>query len=351
MITNPDKIIHLQNLYIKSKPDIHNWLISYLPINIFLVDAEGYIAWGNERMLKTLNLNSLSDFVGKHVSYWDNSRWDYCLEVIKTKREITEEETANGSFYLTVRRPLLDFNGEVIGVLGISYDITAQKRAEIAKSEFLMDMSHDLRTPFSGILAVSNVLYEQEKDPAKKEMQGLVVQSARRLLSLLDQVLEITNLGSKPLTYTDINLKEAINEVIELLDAEINFKGLSLSLYCPEITINTDKMRFNRILLNLMSNAVKFTHQGHIIVQVALKSHLHLSISDTGIGIPQDKLEFIFNKFAKLKRSNTEKNFPGSGIGLYIVKQFVDELGGTIQVQSQLGKGSAFTVSLPFINV
>ncbi|MDF2866743.1 MAG: luxQ [Gammaproteobacteria bacterium] len=260
--------------------------------------------------------------------------------------------------------PIFSRKNELIGFAGIARDVTervlyeqalkeAKDQAEAAnksKTEFLTNMSHDLRTPFSGILSMTSFLYEHEQDPTKKEMQDMVLTSAKRLLALLTDVLELSSLGSRPVRYTEFNIKDVVNEVSDLISAEIKMKHLKVMVDCPSTIITTDKHRVTRILLNLAGNAIKFTEKGCITIKVTTSPCLKLIVQDTGIGIPQDKLETIFEKFKKLLPSNQHANYQGTGLGLYIVKQFTEELAGTVTVSSQLNQGSCFTVKLPLIH-
>ena len=131
--------IQLGYLLTESKLDINNLLTKHLPINVFLIDVNGYIAWGNERMLTTLGL-SLDEFVGRHLTSWDEERWALCQKVIKDKQEYIEEEFYHNYYYLTSRKPLFDIEGNVIGIIGVSLDITQQKQAEIVKQEFIQNI-------------------------------------------------------------------------------------------------------------------------------------------------------------------------------------------------------------------
>jgi signal transduction histidine kinase len=144
--------------------------------------------------------------------------------------------------------------------------------AHSGKNQLLDEhMQHDLGTTFSGLLAASNIIYNQENDPSKKQLQGLVIQSASCLLQLLDQILEVSDLGDHPIVYDQFDLQEAVNEITELLNAEIQAKGLNSSVQCDKINICTNRMRFNRILINLLGNAVKFTSQGKVALKIEVK--------------------------------------------------------------------------------
>ena len=331
-------------LFRSANPQLHDLLFDNLSLNYSIIDLNGNYVHRNDA-----NQQNISQALA-NAEEIDPITWADCKKVMQDKKRAIKEEKFKGRIFLSIKQPIIK-NNQSVGIIVLSVDITEQKQAEIAKNEFLMNMQHDLRTPFSGLISLSTMLFEQETDPIKKEFQGMVSQSAGRLLQLLDQILEISKLGDHPLCYDKFNIKSLVNEVFELLKAEIYTKRIVLSINCPDSFVETDKMRFSRILLNLLGNAIKFTAQGKITLTISLKSNLYLSISDTGIGIPKDKLNIIFDKFAKVKLSNTDADFKGSGIGLYVVKQFVDELGGAIQVKSKLGKGSTFAVSLPLIKL
>lgn len=334
MRIDPNELMEL------AKPELYSLLFDNLAVNYSIIDVNGNYVDRN-----TANYHNISQKL-MNASEIDPVTWADCEKVMQNGQQSIKEEFFRGRLYLSIKQPVIK-NNQSIGIIVLSIDITQQKQAELAKSEFLLNMQHDLRTPFSGLLSVSSMLYEKETDSVKKQFQGMVVQSASRLLQLLDQILELSQLGDHPITYTQFNIQEAVSGIIELLNAEIKMKGLSLSVECPESDIYTDKMRFNRILLNLLGNAVKFTSQGDLFIKIDLTDSLNLTVKDTGIGIPKDKVNLIFDKFSKLKLSNTEQNFNGSGVGLYIVKQFINDLGGSIDVKSKLGKGSSFIVSLP----
>ncbi len=335
--------ISSQELIELANPQLHDLLFDNLSLNYSIIDVNGNYVHRNNANYQNISQKLLN---AKDI---DPVTWADCEKVMRDKKRVIKEEKFRGQVFLSIKQPVIK-NQQSVGIIVLSVNITEQKQAEIAKNEFLLNMSHDLRTPFSGLISLATMLFEQEMDPIKKEFQGMIVQSSRRLLQLLDQVLELSKLGDHPLAYDKINIKDLIDEIFELLAVEIHAKGITFSIECPDSFIRTDKMRLSRILINLLGNAIKFTAQGMITLKIELKSDLMISITDTGMGIPQAKLNFIFDKFYKIKLSNQDSEFKGSGIGLYIVKQFVDELGGTIKVKSKLNKGSTFTVSLPLIS-
>lgn len=349
-------------------------IITFIPGTLYWKNIQGVYQGCNNNMAKILGLKSPRDIVGKTA--YDLISAKQALElkikdaqIMQSQQEYLLEEYGfdiNGSsaVYLTKKVPLIGKSGQVIGLLGTSIDITQRKVAEeklsiamqeakaasLAKSEFLMNMSHDLRTPFSGILSLTNFMHQHETDPQKKELQNLIVSSARRFLALLDDIMEFSLLGSHPVEYRLFNIKRVTQEIVELVGSGIKSKGLNLTVSCPSAEILSDPLRITRILLNLLANAIKFTHQGTIQVIITIEAFLIIIVHDSGIGIPEDKLDIIFDRFSKLTPSNQHADYRGTGLGLYIVKQFVEELGGTISVTSQLNQGSCFTVKLPLTN-
>jgi len=343
--------------------NVKDFIISQTVGNLYWKDREGRYLGCNETFSKMIGLPSPEDIIGKSDRdlFLDNLGeeklkaivdLDQC--VIQFEAEQTIEETGidkNGkiAYYLTRKVPLKDETGNVIGLIGTSIDITKQKQAEAVKAEFLKNMSHDIRTPLVGIYTLARMLYDDEPDPKRREMLADMVQSSDRLTALLNQVLEMLNLNSYSVQNTEFNISDLIEENIGLLLAAMKAKNLSFSLKNQDGMVKADKVRLNRVLTNLLSNAVKFTPEGgkiHIAVE-SISPFLQIDIEDTGIGIPQDKLETIFEKFTKLAPSHTQQRFSGSGIGLFIAKQFVLELGGEIMVTSQLDQGSKFSVIIP----
>jgi two-component system aerobic respiration control sensor histidine kinase ArcB len=248
---------------------------------------------------------------------------------------------------MTKKSPLINQPGITVGVIGASVDITREKQAEIAKQEFMASMSHDIRTPFSGLYSFVELLHAQEEDTEKKEMLGYVLESAETLLKFLNQILEITRLENSSVRKTEFNLYELIHEIVKLMKPSSELKSIALRVDCPNEKIKTDKTRFECILLNLLGNAVKFTHQGSITIRAKTQPTLCIEVEDTGIGIPDDQFESIFDKFYRLLPTYKDSKFTGIGMGLYISRFLARELNGDITLKSQLGTGSCFTLSIP----
>jgi PAS domain S-box-containing protein len=268
--------------------------------------------------------------------------------------------------------PVLDENGICYGVTGIAVDITEEKNREIelkkakeeaekanlAKTEFLKNMRHDIRTPLTGIVGFAEILKLESKEPRIKEYSDNLVASSHALLNLMDEVLEAIRVstGDIPMLKRKFNLKTTFQQVIDLCIAKASEKKLNLSLSIennlPNFVIG-DKIRLHRIALELVGNALNFTDAGYVTLGVSLakKDNRHLvikmSVKDSGIGIPKEKQQEIYVQFKRLTPSY-QGIYKGAGLGLYVVKQFIEELEGEIYVESEPLKGTIFTCLIPF---
>jgi signal transduction histidine kinase/ActR/RegA family two-component response regulator len=232
------------------------------------------------------------------------------------------------------------------------------EEANLAKSEFLANMSHEIRTPINAVVGIANILNADMLPPEKRGQYLNTLQiSAESLLSLINELLDISKIETNKIEIEAVpfNLHELIEEVMLLISVRANEKGLNLNLdYDPTLPLQFvgDSLRIRQILVNLMSNAVKFTEKGVIAIHVngtqdaTGKIDLRLRVRDSGIGIPANKLGEIFDKFIQADTS-TSRKYGGTGLGLSISRGLAERMGGSISVASQLGKGSEFTLHLP----
>lgn len=228
------------------------------------------------------------------------------------------------------------------------------RRLNRAKSEFLANMSHELRTPLNGIIGMLDVLKTSDLSFAQQEQFNIIYRSGEFLLSLISEILEFSKIesGKLEIENKEFLLRQAIERVSESLYSVVAQKGLDFNLSIdPQIQghFMGDETRLKQILINLIGNAVKFTPTGAISVSARMKNNnLILSVRDTGIGIPQHKLETIFQSFSQADVSDSRK-YGGTGLGLTITKSIVEAMSGTISVSSEEAKGSEFLVSIPIV--
>lgn len=352
-------------------------LFNYLPINFYWMNSDGKLLGCNEAVLKALGLNSISDFVGKHSNELvTQEAWLNSQKVIETGRTLVTEEVQPSAnehpiTYLSIKSPIINPQGIIEGVVGISINITERKLMEAelaeakiaaeqasgAKTEFLINMSHDIRTPLNGIIGASQLLHMANKLPEHQEIIDAILISGQKLAKLLSEIIDLSAVeqGIIPLNFVKFNLRFLLEELRDILAADILRKNLKFRIYINNVPeqIVSDKQRIHRILLNLLGNALKFTEVGGIEIRVSAvktkgkKTSLKIAVKDTGIGIPEDKFDTIFENFSRVGLVDQAK-YPGSGIGLYIIRKFLNELNGTITIESKLGKGSKFTCFVPF---
>jgi len=226
----------------------------------------------------------------------------------------------------------------------------AKEKAEESdqlKSAFISNMSHEIRTPLNAIVGFSAVMSDINDSVERKKYQEVIESNNKRLLTLINEVLDLSKIesGKLELALTPVNISELCNEIV--ITHQLNAEGISLKLDLPDedFCFITDKNRLTQILSNLITNAIKFTPEGCITVGYRRKAALvDFFVKDTGIGIPKDKLDAIFDRFVKVNDFA-----PGTGLGLSICKSIVERMGGDISVVSAPGEGSLFSFRLPLV--
>ena len=293
---------------------------------------------------------------------WKNKKISHGIEIIPTISGISKT-------YDVFKIPIFHSNGDRKGLAVIGRDISelkntqeklfkAKEKAEESnklKTEFFNNMSHEIRTPMNAILGFSQLLESPDLNDLKRtQYVNIINQSGNQLLRIIDDILEISSLETKQVKIIDkeICLNDLLLEKFSIF--EIKAKENNLSLYLnkgltdAESTIITDPLKLNKILDNLLENALKFTNSGYIEFGYKIKkSEIELYVKDTGIGIKPESQKMIFNRFSQEEKS-LGRNFGGLGLGLSIAKENTELLGGKITLQSEKGEGSVFFVTIPY---
>jgi PAS domain S-box-containing protein len=299
------------------------------------------------------------------------SRWPHLAEKYKTltqsKDEVRLDGTETRRWLEFSRTPLADKKGTVIGSVIVIRDITqlketqevlqqardAAEEANHAKSAFLASMSHEIRTPMNAVMGMSGLLLDTKLTLEQREFAETIRASSDALLTIINEILDFSKIeaGRLELEHQPFDLRECVESAFDLVAQQASDKGLELAYFidpaAPE-AIDGDVTRLRQIIVNLLSNAVKFTERGEISLEIKNEADfLHVTVKDTGIGIPAERMSRLFQSFSQVDTSTTRK-YGGTGLGLAISKRLAEMMGGRMWVESEVGSGSMFHFTVKF---
>ncbi|MBS0206560.1 MAG: response regulator [Planctomycetes bacterium] len=356
-------------------------LVETLPLAMLRKDMQGRFTFANRLLCEALRRTPDEivgrtdyDFFPRELAekYRSDDR-----RVIEAERdlEVTEEfQTPSGERRYThvVKTPVYDATGNLVGIQAIFSDVTEKKRTEAdilkakeaaeaanrAKSDFLANMSHEIRTPMNAIIGMTELVLDTELSLAQREYLAMVRESGESLLAVINDILDFSKIeaGKLSLERTPFNIRELLGDTLKSLSLRAHRKRLELVCHiAPDVpfAVEGDPHRLRQMVINLIGNAIKFTEEGEVVLDVAIERMeesgpmMHFRVADTGVGIPQEKLDTIFEAFEQADTSTTRR-YGGTGLGLAIVSRLVDLMDGNIWVESEVGRGSEFHFTARF---
>jgi PAS domain S-box-containing protein len=348
------------------------------PVSIVITNRDGIIEYVNTAFTKVTGYSSgevkgmkTSLFKsGNHSQEFYKQLWDTVLKGEEWHGELMNRKKNGELFWEDISiSPVLDLKQEITHFISIREDVTEKKKmiddliaakekaeeSDRLKSAFLANMSHEIRTPMNGILGFTELLKEPKLTGKEKDEYIKIIQkSGQRMLSTISDLIEISKIesGSLELKLKEVNVNEQLDYIYSFFKPETTSKGLAFKLHKAlpdeQASVETDQEKLDGVLMNLIKNAIKYTHSGEIEFGYRLTgSALEFFVKDTGIGIEKKHREFVFERFAQADIS-LSKPYEGAGLGLSIAKAYVEILGGKIWFESEFSKGSQFYFTIPF---
>ncbi len=368
------------NQGLRDSEALYSSLVENLPVHVLRKDRKGQFTFANRSFCRLLG-KPFDEIVGK--SDFDFYPRDLAEKYQSDDRVVLEtgqlfeteeqnQQDGNTRYVHVMKSPVHDAAGSIIGTQAIFWDVTARKEAEFAleqakesaesanraKSAFLANMSHEIRTPMNAILGMTELVLADRLSARQREYLSVVRESGEALVTVINDILDFSKIeaGKLDIQSEPFDLHDALGSTMKFLAVRAHEKSLELvHRVAPDVPrrVIGDSTRLRQVLVNLVGNAIKFTDRGEVMLDVVrLPDHdrlmwIELRVTDTGIGIAQEKLAAIFDAFEQADTSTT-RQFGGTGLGLAITHKLVELMGGSIEVVSEEQSGSCFHVVLPF---
>jgi PAS domain S-box-containing protein len=339
-----------------------NTIVNSLSDGVFVVNRTGELALFNPASLKYLDFDHV--IIGENILEIIPAKISELIRKILDKKNY-ENKSYSAQLELKPNRELVvDINcspvphpdGSLAGVVTVLGNITEMKKVEYVKSQFVSMVAHELKTPMAAVIGFLNIILERTIKTTAEQQADYLTRSRTRLMGLLEMVNDLLDISrmemkTKQREMKELNISEIIKSTVDFLVFEIEKKGLKTNLSPGENIplIKADNNEITRLFTNIISNAVKYnSDNGNLDINVTTSGkYIVTKISDTGIGMKPEEKERLFSEFYRIKNEHT-RSISGTGLGLSIVKRIVESYSGKIEVESEYGKGSTFTVYLPY---
>jgi len=334
-------------------------LIDHVQSGLVLIGKKGYVELVNRKFLAMFG-KTQKDYVGYlYYQVLDHSIFDETVQKVflyerRVKETFTHYIDSEKYYYEVIGAPIMNEQNIVKGAVLVIYDITELKKLELMRKDFVANVSHELKTPITSIKGFAETLLDGgiEDKETTREFLSIIHQEGNRMQELIDDLLALSRLEKEDPTlhYEDINVSELVKDAVLTLGQQAEQKKLNLTVENDQrdIWLEADLPRVKQIVINLIDNAINYTpDNGDITVSVARKGdYVHFAVADTGIGIDEESLPRIFERFYRVDKARS-RNTGGTGLGLAIVKHIVEAHKGKITIDSEINKGTTIHVYLP----